>query len=316
MICKKCGSEIPDDARFCSKCGEKVQTDEAETSTREKVSEFVVDLKKKVESSEKINEIKEKIASNEKIGELKEKIESNEKINEIKEKIESNEKINELKEKIASNETINDLKENLSSKERLSALMSNITATKIVFALLIIFAAMKFFGGSEDLGLTAKEFANRYNQNLEVMFPGIKSNGKITGITEGNSFIPNVRSYLFEFANGTILANTDGENINLGEVRIVASSDKIPAYGAVAVCSITHKNPASRDDIFEAMEMIQKLMRDSANNYSYSAFHKTEVGEAEIVKNGISCSILFSGTASSLTIQTAKHASMNAEKTR
>ena len=303
MICKKCGSEIPDDARFCSKCGGKVQTDEAETSTREKVSELVVDLKKKVESSEKINEIKEKIASNEKISELKEKIESNEKINEIKEKIESN-------------ETINDLKENLSSKERLSALMSNITATKIVFALLIIFAAIKFFGGDEDLGLTAKEFANRYNQNLEVMFPGIKSNGKITGITEGSSFIPNVRSYLFEFANGTILANTDGENINLGEVRIVASSDKIPAYGAVAVCSITRKNPASRDDIFEAMEMIQKLMRDSANNYSYSAFHKTEVGEAEIVKNGISCSILFSGTASSLTIQTAKHAAMNAEKTR
>ena len=300
MICKKCGSEIPDDAKFCSKCGEKVQNDEAENSTREKVSEFVVDLKKKVESSEKINELKEKIASNETISDLKEKIESNEKINELKEKIESN-------------ETINDLKENFSSKERFSALMSNITATKIVFALLIIFAAMKFFGGDEDLGLTAKEFANRYNQNLEVMFPGIKSNGKITGITE-TSFVPNVRSYLFEFANGTILADTDGENINLGEVSIFASSDKIPAYGAVAVCSITRKNPASRDDIFEAMEMIQKLMRDSANNYSYNALYRSEVGEAEIVKNGISCSIFFLGTASSLTIQTAKHAAMNAEK--
>ena len=205
MICKKCGSEIPDDAKFCSKCGEKVQTDEAENSTREKVSEFVVDLKKKVESSEKINELKEKIASNETISDLKEKIESNEKINELKEKIESN-------------ETINDLKENFSSKERLSALMSNITATKIVFALLIIFAAMKFFGGNEDLGLTAEEYQYRYNRNLEALY--VPSYYRILGFEKHNR----VDDCAFLFYNNndmSIFASAVDENSNIYNLQLM-----------------------------------------------------------------------------------------------
>ena len=271
-FCTKCGAKIPDGAKFCNSCGEKLGN--SPTSTEEKIVAFVEnfdvkekisDLKKFSESSKEIAEIKEKIS------EVKKAAESSKEFAEIKGKI------SEVKEAVEANEKVAEVRENLQSNEKVAAVLAMMSWKNVAAVIVIIFMLSKFFGGDDSLGITPEEFQKRYNNNLSELVSGRDyENFKILGFDTARSK-DGLIHFTFKTSQNYLAIvgfSADEYKPYIHNFQVLSISPNMDDFfkGFIATCTVIAHSVNGKNDLKTGtFKIIEKVSGDAVQSSSGNA---------------------------------------------